>query len=89
MAAGKPAIRHVKGKRDVNKDIEFEERGDHMNNFLWNNIGKLTLEGDDYSTCALEVADWLKTNSESSDLKFLNKVGDAMHEWQDLLDKPM
>jgi len=57
-----------------------------MNNFLWKNLPKLQLEGNDYSTCFIEIADWLEKNSNDPSLKFFDKVSKSMHEWIRLID---
>jgi len=81
MSAGFPVIKHDKGERDVDIDYNFEQKGEIMNNFLWNNLPELTLEGKDYSTCFLEIADWLMNVSNNSELNFFKKISNSMHEW--------
>jgi len=88
MSTGSPVIRHTKGKRDIEKDIEYEIKGDTINSYLWNNLSSLVLEGNNYESCFLEVANWLDKSSENPDLIFLKKVSKAMHEWIMLLNSP-
>jgi len=85
MSAGFPAIKHDKGERDVGIDFGFEQKGEIMNNFLWNNLPDLILEGNDYSTCFLEIADWLLKASENPELVFFKKISDSMYEWINFL----
>jgi len=87
MSAGFPVISHQKGSRDVNIDVNFENMGDVMNSFLWNNLSQLTLESKDYTSCFLEIADWLTKNSKNdSSLKFFEKVAKSMFGWIDFLN---
>ncbi len=85
MNAGNPVILHDKGARDVTIDLEWEKNGDPINNYLWNNLPDLILEGKDYSTCYLEIAKWLEKPAEDPDKKFLKKVSKAMFEWIDYI----
>lgn len=86
MSAGFPVIRHEKGKRDVLKDIEYEKRGESMNNFLWENLPSLVLENNDYISCFLEIAEWLRKVSDNPERVFFAKVSKSMYEWIDLID---
>lgn len=81
MSVGFPIIRHEKGERNVNNDIELEKKGESMNNFLWNNLPNLVLEGNDYTTCYLEIADWLEKVSDVPEREFFKKVLLAMYDW--------
>ena len=85
MNAGHPVILHDKGRRDITIDLKWEKNGDPINNYLWNNLPKLQLEGKDYATCYLEIAKWLEKPAEDADKKFLKKVSKAMYEWVDYL----
>lgn len=86
MSAGFPVIKHEKGKRDIQKDIEYEDKGEKMNNFLWENLPKLQLEGNDYTTCFLEIADWLSQVSDVPERFFFKKISESMFEWINLID---
>lgn len=87
MSAGFPIIKHDKGAREISKDIQYEEKGDFMNNYLWNNLPNLQLEGSDYVTCFLEIAQWLAKISQEKELRFFKKISDSMFEWTRLIDK--
>jgi len=87
MSAGFPVVSHEKGTRDVNIDVKFEDKGDIMNSFLWNNLSELNLETNDYTSCFLEIADWLdKTSKNDNSLKFFEKVAESMYGWIKFLD---
>ncbi len=85
MSAGHPVIVHDKGARDITTDLTWEKNGEAINNFLWNKLPDLTLEGKDYVSCYLEIAKWLEKPAEDNDKKFLKKVSKAMYEWVDFL----
>ena len=86
MSSGSPVIRHIKGKRNIEKDIEFELKGDLINTYLWNNLPDLILEEKDYKSCVLEVVEWLEKAGDHPERVFLKKVSKAMYEWVRLLD---
>ena len=87
MSAGFPVISHEKGTRDVSIDVRFETKGDVMNSFLWNNLSDLILESNDYTSCFLEIADWLEKESKSDvSLNFFEKVAKSMYGWICFLD---
>ena len=87
MSAGFPVVSHEKGLRDVSIDGRFEAKGDTMNSFLWNNLSELNLETNDYTSCFLEIADWLdKTSKNDNSLKFFEKVAESMYGWIKFLD---
>ena len=85
MNAGHPVILHDKGRRDITIDLKWEKNGDPINNFLWNNLPNLILEGKDYASCYLEIAKWLEKPAEDEDKKFLKKISRSMYEWIDYL----
>jgi len=87
MGLGFPTIKHVKGSRDLQIDIENESKGNLMNNFLWSNLGDFVLENKDYTSCFLEIADWLEKVSKNPERVFFTKVSKAMYEWIELFDK--
>jgi len=86
MSVGSPIILHNKGRRDMQIDIEWEHKGDPMNNFLWNNLPDLVLEGKDYTSCFLELAGWVEKSSDSHERVFFKKVSKSMFEWIKFLD---
>jgi hypothetical protein len=86
MSIGFPLVRHDKGKRSIQKDLEYEIKGEKLNNFLWDNIQNLTLEGKDYTSCFLEIADWLIKTTDIPERKFCEKISKSMHEWTNLFD---
>lgn len=87
MSVGNPVIRHEKGTREIQKDIDYEDKGDVMNNFLWNNLPSLCLEGKDYTSCFLEIASWLSKISKEPNMKFFDKISKSMYEWINLIEK--
>lgn len=86
MTVGFPVIIHDKGKREIQQDIDYENKGSKMNNFLWEHLPNLVLEGKDYTTCFLEIADWLSKVSDAHEKFFFKKVSESMYEWIKLLD---
>ena len=86
MSVGSPVITHNKAKRNIVTDVDLEAKGDKMNSFLWQNLPNLELEGKDYVTCFLEIAEWLKKESMNEDRKFFEKVSKMMTDWINLLD---
>ena len=73
----------------ISKEIDgrFEAKGDTMNSFLWNNLSDFILEENDYTSCFLEIADWLENTSKTDiSLKFFEKVAKSMHGWIKFLD---
>ena len=86
MSAGSPLVLHDKGRRDMSIDLKWEHNGNAMNNFLWNNLPNLILEGKDYTSCFLEIADWLAKASDNPDRVFFKKVSKAMQDWIKFLD---
>jgi len=87
MALGFPMVKHDKGQRNLQIDLENETKGNLMNNFLWSNLADIILEGKDYVSCFLEIANWLKKISNNPERTFLAKVSKAMYEWINLFDK--
>ena len=59
----------------------------HMSQLFLNNLSYLTLETNDYTSCFLEIADWLgKTSKNNNSLKFFEKVAESMYGWIKFLD---
>jgi len=86
MSAGSPVVTHDKEPRDLQKDINYETKGDMLNNYLYEYLPNLDLEGNDYETCFSEIAHWLDKIGDTPDLKFFKKVSSAMLEWLKILD---
>ena len=86
MSVGLPLIKHNKAPRNIITDVELEAKGDKLNSFIWQNLPNLSLEGKDYISCFLEIADWLKKESQNEERKFLEKVSNMMINWIKLLD---
>jgi len=86
MSVGHPVVLHEKGKRDMQKDLDYERKGEEMNNFLWQKLQDLILEGKDYVTCFLEIANWLKTVSDKPERTFFKKISESMYEWINLIE---